>query len=296
MEFSFSSDKAKNHYLGLHMDSGKGRVFEMTECHLPNPWFVEALKATKEWWEEFGLDAYHAHHNTGSLRTLTVREGQRTGDRMVNLTVSGNPEFALKKSQLEGFIAFIRAAVEPIDPSKQLSIFLTIHQIAKGKPTQFYEMHLYGSEHIREILHIKADPNEEPIPLTFNVSPSAFFQPNTSQAEQLYSIALRMALIPKNAVVYDLYCGTGTMGICAARRAKEVIGIELSSESSLDARENVKVNGVDNVTILTGSVGEKLAEIQQKKGIPHTRFSDGGPPATRLGCRGTETFDHTFSP
>ncbi|NGX41807.1 MAG: 23S rRNA (uracil-C(5))-methyltransferase RlmCD [Chlamydiae bacterium] len=282
MEYSFSSDAAKNNYLGLMMDASKGRVFHLSECHLPNPWFVEAVNAVRQWWNEFGLDAYHVRRNSGSLRTLTLREGQRTGDRMVNLTVSGNPAYALKKQHLESFVAFVRDAVEPVDPEKKLSIFLTIQQVQKGQPTQLYEMHLYGAEHIREILYIKTDPAEEPQPLKFSISPSAFFQPNTEQAELLYSIALRMGVIPKSAVVYDLYCGTGTLGICVANRAEQVVGIELSPESALDARSNASENGLDNVTILTGSVHEKLAEIQEEELFPPPDIVMVDPPRPGL--------------
>jgi len=282
MEFTFSSDAAKNHYLGLVMDSSKGKVFHLTECHLPNPWFVEAISSVRQWWNECSLDAYHAHRNTGSLRTLTLREGRRTGDRMVNLTVSGSPEYALKKHQLESFVAFVRDAVESVDPSKRLSIFLTIQQVQKGKPTNFYEMHLYGSDHIREIMQMKTDPSEEPVSLKFCISPSAFFQPNTTQAEQLYSMALKLVLIPKRAIVYDLYCGTGTLGICFAKRASQVVGIELSPEAAHDARHNASENGLDNVTILTGSVHEKLEEIQKESLFPPPDLVMVDPPRPGL--------------
>ncbi len=89
MELSFSSDKANNHYLGLILYGSRGKVFQMKECHLVNSWYVDAVDAVSQWWNESGVDAYHMHRNTGSLRTLTLREGQRTGDRLVMLTVFG---------------------------------------------------------------------------------------------------------------------------------------------------------------------------------------------------------------
>ena len=67
-------------------------------------------------------------------------------------------------------------------------------------------------------------------------------------------------------MAYDLYCGTGTLGICLAKQVKEVIGIELSPESSLDARENVKVNDLSNVTIRTGDVGQILPVLLEERG------------------------------
>ena len=143
-------------------------------------------------------------------------------------------------------------------------------------------MLLYGPDHIREILHIQTHPDQKPEPLTFLVSPSAFFQPNTKQAERLYSTALQLLDIPEQSVVYDLYCGTGTLGICAARKAKQVLGIEISPESSLDARTNAKNNGLDHVKIVTGAVRDAIASIvkEQDFALPDVVMVD--PPRVGL--------------
>lgn len=282
MEFSFSSDLAKNQYLGLMLYGSRGRVFNLLECHLVNSWFADAVKAVRRWWQESGLDAYHLGKDTGSLRTLIGREGKRTGDRMIMLTVSGNPDFAMHKNQLQTFIEAVRQAVEPSNQDQKLSIFLRIQQIAKGHPTQFYEMHLYGPDHIREILHPFADTS-----LTFRISPSAFFQPNSDQAEKLYSRALEMIQISPHDTVYDLYCGTGTLGLCAAKRAKSVIGIELSPESVVDARENIKLNHLSNIEIFKGDVGKTLAKmIEENKPFPTIVMVD--PPRAGLDSKAIE--------
>lgn len=169
MEFSFSSDSFKHQYLGLMMDSGRGKVVNLTECHLVNDWFVDALKATRQWWKESNLEAYHPTRNEGSLRTLIVREGLSSGDRLVMLTVSGRPEYALNKHHLQSFVAFLREVIEPINPNRQLSIFLRIQQIAKGMPTQFYEMLLYGPDHLRETLNIATHSDQPDSSLEFTV-------------------------------------------------------------------------------------------------------------------------------
>lgn len=282
MEFSFSNNKAKDRFLGLNMSGGKGRVINITECHLTNPWFVEGVKAVNQWWAESGLDAYHPYANTGSLRTLTLREGIRSGDRMAMLTVSGNPDFALYKNHIESFTSFLREAIEPDSPDQKLSIFLRIQQIAKGTPTNFYEMLLYGPDHIREVLTIDDKEGEAPRSLLFHISPSAFFQPNTRQSERLYSQALRMAEIPPKSVIYDLYCGTGTLGICAAKSAKQVISIELSPESSLDARTNAKLNEIDNITIYQGDVGKVLNQLKEENKLVHPDLVMVDPPRSGL--------------
>lgn len=262
MELSFSSDKAGQRYLGLILYGTRGHVFQMQECHLIHPWIIDAVQAVSQWWEASGLDAYHMGGDRGSLRTLTLREGQRTGDRMVMLTVSGNPDYALNQKQLHHFVSALRNAIEPALPDQKLSIFLRIQQIAKGEKTQFYEMLLYGPDHIREILHIETSEGLQRS-LEFRISPSAFFQPNPRQAEQLYSRAIQLTQMSAGAIVYDLYCGTGTLGICMAPQAKKVIGIELSPESAIDARENIKYNQLSNVVIHTGDVGQLLPVLLQ---------------------------------
>jgi 23S rRNA (uracil1939-C5)-methyltransferase len=282
MEFSFTSNAAKSHFLGLYMDSSRGKVFNLNECHLVNPWFSEGVKAVRQWWLESGLDAYHPTRNTGSLRNLTLREGRRSGDRLVMLTVSGNPDFALKKHHLETFVAFIRASLEPLNSQVNLSIFVRIQQIAKGMQTNFYEIHLHGPEHIREILNIQIDPQEPEIQLDFKISPTAFFQPNTIQAEKLYSLALAYAEISKESVVYDLYCGTGTLGICAAKKAKRVIGIEIAPESTLDAQANAAANGINNIEFLTGPVSDVLKQIWEEQKYPLPDLVVIDPPRAGL--------------
>lgn len=262
VELTFSSDKAMNRYLGFIMHDSRGKVFNLQECHLVNAWMNTAVHTVQKWWSSSGLDAYHTMRDTGSLRTLTLREGQRTGDRMVILTVSGNADFALKKDQLKQFVDHLKESIEPHDGEGKLSIFLCIQQIAKGQRTNFYEMHLYGPDHIREVIYLPFFEEAAALKAyTFHISPKAFFQPNTRQAERLYARVLEMVQMPSDALVYDLYCGTGTLGICLAGRAKEVIGIELSPESVLDARENIKMNGLTNVIIHQGDAAKVLAAL-----------------------------------
>jgi len=260
MEFSFSSDKAGRCFLGLCLHGGRGKVFHLSECHLVRPWMVAALSSVRKWWEETGLQAYRHRTNSGSLRTLTLREGMRSEDRMAILTVSGNPDYALQGWQLEMLVAFLREAMESSTPGSRLSIFLSIQQIAKGRPTNFFEMLLHGEDHIRETLYIATAPHIDPIPLTFAISPSAFFQPNSFQAEKLYSAALHLAKLTPDDIVYDLYCGTGTLGICAAKSAGQIIGVEITPEAALDARTNVTANQLSNVTIFTADVAQLLSE------------------------------------
>ncbi|MBT7461129.1 MAG: 23S rRNA (uracil(1939)-C(5))-methyltransferase RlmD, partial [Waddliaceae bacterium] len=190
----------------------------------------------------------------GTLREVMFREGKNTGDRMAVLTVSGNPDYALVHDDIAAFVEAIRASCE--DENHKVSIFIRIQQLVAGKPTEFYEMHLYGPEYVREILDV-GDRGA----ITVNISPAAFFQPNTIQTEKLYALALEHADITEEDVVYDLYCGTGTIGLCVSKAAKKVVGIELSPEAVLDARENIKDNNIENMEVIQGDVGTALADV-----------------------------------
>jgi 23S rRNA (uracil1939-C5)-methyltransferase len=278
MELSFSSDKTGNRYLGLILHQSRGHVFQMEECHLMNHWIVDAVEAVSGWWSKSELRAYHLGSNQGALRTLTLREGQRSGDRMVMLTVSGNPDYALTATQIRDFVTILRDNITPTQEESQLSIFIRIQQIAKGKPTQFFEMHLFGPSTIRETLIIEM--RGMPHSFTFKISPTAFFQPNSRQAEKLYAKAIALAQLSSDAIVFDLYCGTGTLGICAAKYAKKVVGIELCLEAALDAKENAQLNGIENLTIRTGDVGKVLSTVLEEEGNPDVVFVD--PPRAGL--------------
>lgn len=252
MEFSFSENKNGEKFLGLIIARSRGRVLNLNSCHLTAPWFIKALHATKGWWESRALKAFHPPSGTGSLRTLTLREGKRTGEKMIFLTVSGNHDYFVKRSDLTAFKEAILTAL----PEENPSIFLRIHQAEKGRPTTFYEMHLHGPEALHEILHIR---DQE---FHFNISPSSFFQPNTFQAEKLYERALDLVNPDPSMRVYDLYAGCGSLGMVFAPFVKKVMGIELCAYAVCDAETNIQKNKLSNMKMIRGDVGAILSEFQ----------------------------------
>lgn len=271
MEFSFSQDKAGSHFLGLFLK--RRRVLDLSECHLTPPWFVEALHLTRQWWKETGLKAFHPHKNTGSLRTFILREGRRTGEKLALLTVSGNPDYALTKVQIASFVHSLKS----IDPN--ISIFIRIQMAIKGQPTQFFEHNVNGPDHITEILTVGGKE------LTFKISPSSFFQPNTEQAEAIYNQALHLLKLAPEDTLFDLYCGTGSLGMAFASKARQVVGIELSPYSVYDARANCELNGITNFTIYKGDVGEVLTELKEDPAFISPQAAIVDPP--RAGLEGS---------
>lgn len=272
MEFSFSQNKAGERFLGLIQAGTKGRVLQLSECHLMNPWATRILKAMTQWWEESGLLAYFMPRDEGTLRNLTLREGKRTGHKMIILTVSGNPAFAPSQKDLTSFLETIR---QTLPDDAHVSVFLRIHQQIKGSPTQFFEMHLSGPDYIYEKLEVSGKS------LTFKISPTSFFQPNTYQAELLYTTALNLITTSSPELIYDLYCGTGTLGLALASKAQKVIGIEINPHAIFDAKSNLELNQTSNVTFLCGDVGKELELLASASSLkPDLVVVD--PPRTGL--------------
>lgn len=248
MEFSFSQNKAGERFLGLMM-RGKRRVVDLQECYLTPPWVTDILHATRAWWQSTPLEAYFPPADRGSLRTLVVREGVRTGEKMVVLTLSGNPQFAPAQEHLNSFVE----AVERCHPITSIIIRKQILQ--KSTPTYFETLLIKGKDHIHEILFDLCEK-----PLLFNIGPDAFFQPNTLAAEVLYRRALTLVSLQKEDTVLDLYCGTGTLGLFASSLVKKVIGIELNTEAVANAHENIVRNSVSNMEVIQGDVKRVLSE------------------------------------
>ncbi len=270
MEFSFSEDRKGEKFFGLMLKNRRGDVFNVTECHLVDPWFVDALQHARTWWHESTLHAYNYRNNTGSLRTLILRHAMVSNDRLAMLTVSGNPDFALKKKDLDTFVEKMRAV-------GATSIFLRIQQVMKGHPTQMYEMCLFGPDYIREEVTIQGKS------LEFHVSPQAFFQPNTHTAQKLYNRVCELAKITPESIVYDLYAGIGVFGMCVASFVKEVIAVEISPEAAYDAKTNAARMQIKNFSIYNGDVGKLLEDGTVAAKPPDVVIVD--PPRAGLDAR-----------
>lgn len=251
MEFTFSENRAGTKYLGLMIAHAEPYVFHLKQCLIAPPWMSEVLASVRSWWNNSSLSAYDPPNNTGTLRYLTLREGVRTQDRMAILNVSGNPDYAPSQMDLETLKKALGTSI---------SQFIRIHQTKKGVPTQFYEMHLSGKDHIEEVLHLDGED------LRFKISPASFFQPNTIQAEKLYQVALDLLGTGLESV-YDLYCGTGTLGMAASRRAKKVIGIELNPHAVLDAKANAERNQLANIQFIQGDAGNILSTLSSPSAV-----------------------------
>jgi len=242
----------------------------------------------RAWWEQNSLQAYN-HTGHGSLRSLCVRESKTSSSKMVILTVSGNPQYAISKEEIDKFKQCILRTV-PVELQETLSIFLILQHAIPKQRTTFTEYHLHGPSHLQETIRIG---EKEWI---FCLSPSSFFQPNVHQTEQLYQRALDLASPSSDTIVFDLYCGTATLGICFSQKARHVVGVEINPDAVLDAQSNMATNQVSNMEIHCRDVQSFLLEKSLDvygKGIPSLVIVD--PPRPGLSPHALQSLAN-FSP
>jgi 23S rRNA (uracil1939-C5)-methyltransferase len=269
MEYTFSEDRQGKKFLGLVTPFSKGRVFNLRECKITRPWFAEGLKAVRSWWEESQLPAFHPPSGRGVLRTLTLREGMATGSKMAALTIAGNLDPFITNTHLEAFKKSLQQVM-----GEEGSLFLRIHRAEKGKVSDFYEMHLGGSPYLEERLTVQGKS------FSFFLSPSSFFQPNTFQAEKLFTRALELAQPTAEMTLYDLFSGTATLGMLFAPFVKEIFSVEQNPYAICDAKTNLEANQIKNLLPIQEDVLKFLSSDIPKTHPPDLVLLD--PPRTGL--------------
>ena len=259
MEFSFGDDDQRRATIGMHPAGFRYEVMDLLHCRLESDEAMVLVAAARAHRLARGLQHHDQRRDRGWLRTLTIREGKRTGERMVEITTAARQRVETSDGETtpEAEIAAFSQALQVAASAAGVSIdslWWSVHDAQRGRPTEVRTTLLSGTPYLRERLHV---PGAKP--LLFHIHPRAFFQPNTWQAEVLYELALR-ALGPQgtSAHVLDLYCGTGTIGLCLAQGVGRVTGIELSAEAVANANANALRNGIENVRFLCGDVATVL--------------------------------------
>lgn len=236
MEFTFSNRRwvlpdepqevQKDFALGLHLPGRFDKILDINECCLHPPKGNTILNLVREVAREYGLKPYNARTHVGFLRHLVLRFGFRTGQTMVNIVTAYDNREALEplvKALLERFPG-LTSVINNVNTRKA--------DIAFGE----YELLLHGNPTIEEKIG----------ELTLEISANSFFQTNTLQAEHLYAAVLEGAALTGKEVVYDLYCGAGSIALYLAPQAREIHGFEMISTAVEDATRNAVANGVGN--------------------------------------------------
>jgi 23S rRNA (uracil1939-C5)-methyltransferase len=257
LEYSFSSDE-DGIVLGFHRAGRWDQVIDIEECLLTTDLGNAIRLAVKGWAKEEKLEPYDQATGEGYLRHLVYREGRNTGRVLVVLVTGPGERFET------GYF---------VDVLRRFPEVRSIHWAINDTPAEQTNLPtrlLWGEEAIEE----------EILGLRFRVRPNAFLQTNTEMAERLYGIARELAGLTGTENVYDLYCGTGTIGLSLARDASHVWGLEISEEAVACAIENAELNGIENASFFAGNVGQTLEELAEEAGSPDLVVVD--PPRAGL--------------
>ena len=250
MEFTFGDlEKGGELTLGMHMKGKSFGVLTVDNCMIVDEDFRKVLTVTVEYFRKQNLPYYRVMKREGYLRHLVVRKASNTGELMVNLVTTTQIDF-----DLSGYTELLKSQTYK---GKLVSVLHTENNSFSDAVVPEKVNILYGRDYIIEEL----------LDLKFKISPFSFFQTNSRGAESLYSIVRDFMGNGDNKVVFDLYCGTGTIGQIAAHNAKKVIGLELIEEAVEAAKENAKLNGLDNCEFIAGDVAETIKQVKVKPDI-----------------------------
>ena len=237
------------------------RIIETTDCKIQNKDCQKIANDVFEFIKLNGISGYNEETKSGLVRHIIVRIGVKTNEIML-VIVLNSFEFPYQKE----FIDFITSRNPNIKTIiKNLNDKNTNVILGRQNKT------IYGDGYIFDYLGDKK----------FKISPLSFYQVNPIQTVKLYSKAVEYANLTGNETIFDLYCGVGTIGIFASDKAKKLYGIETVENAIKDARENAKINNIENSEFFASNVEEILPKLlEERKIVPDVVFLD--PP--RKGC------------
>jgi len=269
MEFSFSDrswlpkqeilnkSNNSNFALGLHAPSQFSSVLDIKECHLQKSPSSEILNKIRQIAIENNWEPWNCVKKQGYLKHLVIRVGMQTGELMVNLITTTYDHSCIKilKKELQSNFPEITTFVNSILPGNSQNAFDAEYKI------------IYGSGFIYDRIEN----------YRFEIKPNAFFQSNTLQAEFLYNLAKKYAELKPSDILYDLYCGAGTISIFLSSLAKKVVGVDMSKDAIRSAYTNIAHNNVNNCIFVCGDAMKILTkEIVNNYGEPDVIVVD--PP------------------
>ncbi len=259
-QYPVGLDKNGNPVIGVFANRTH-EIIQMQDCKIQHRESEKIAKYIFDLWNKKNLSIYNETTGKGLLRHIVIKIGFKTNEIMCILVVNGVdiPNEAQIIEQVVNRFPNVKTIVKNIN-TKNTNVIL-------GKKN----INIYGDGTISDKLGN----------LVFKISPLSFYQVNPVQTEKLYSIGVEAAKITNDDVVFDLYCGIGTISLFMAQYAKKVYGVEIVEQAVEMAKENAKINGIDNVDFFAGDVEHVLDDlINRKKIIPDVVMID--PPRKGL--------------
>ena len=242
---------------GMHAPGRFDKILNLNECHLQHKESFEILDFVRNNCIKHDIPPFDAMKHEGFMRHLMIRNSYHTDDFMVNLVTYQDDQELIKKLSDELLEQFpiITTIVNNINDTKSPTSIGRIEKVIFGPG---FIVDKIGNH-------------------TFKIHPNAFFQTNTAQAERLYEVAREYADLQDGEIVYDLYCGVGTLSLFMSQKAEKVLGIELVEVAVENAKFNAKENNVDNVSFIKGDMKDVFTEeMVNTFGAPDVLITD--PP------------------
>ena len=245
LEFTFSNkryllpgemdntDVLQQGALGFHVPRLFDKIIDIDECYLMDGVNNSIRNTIRNFTLQSNYSFYDVREHTGWLRNIVIRYCT-TGELMVNMIFNYDDETERKKllQHVLEQVPSITTLLFTINPKWNDTIYDLTPQVYFGKG--------FVLEKIEDFV--------------FKISPKSFFQTNTKQAEKLYAVTRDFAGLTGNEVVYDLYCGTGSIGIFVSKQAKKIIGVEVIEDAIADAKENAALNNITHAQFFAGDV------------------------------------------
>ena len=259
-QYPFGMDKKGEPVVGIYANRTH-EIIPIHHCFIQNPISEKIVKYINTYIKQEKISVYNEKTRKGILRHVVIKIGIQTNEVMCILVLNGErlPKESVLVDKLTQQFPMIKTIVKNIN-TENTNVILGNKNI-----------NLYGNGYIYDILG----------EYKFKISPMSFYQTNPVQTEVLYHTAMEQAKLDKKDVIWDLYCGIGTIGIFASSFVKKVYGIEVIEQAVRDAKENAMLNHIDNIEFLLGAVENTLhILIKDKKAKPDAVFVD--PPRKGL--------------
>ena len=271
MEFSFSNNpwvinkditNPDKFALGLHPKRRFDKVLNLDACLLQSDQTNQLLRHIKALVIKSDLPPYDMNTHSGVWRFLVIREGKNTGDIMVNIITSSDQQEKSMKTVDTISDTLINEYGQPTTLIH--SITDRIAEVAFGESERI----VLGNGRITEKVGNRL----------YEISSNAFFQTNTLQAERLFSTIVDLSEFKGNELVYDLYCGTGAIGIYIADYVKKVIGIEVIEAAIEDGKRNIALNSLSNLQLVQADMKDILRDDSFQSTYPRPDIIILDPP------------------
>ncbi len=244
-QFPVGTDKDGNIVMGFY--AGRTHSIIPTEsCVIQAKGNDMLLRSVREFMSEEGIPSYHEENHNGLVRHVLTRVGFTTGEIMVCLVINGQ---TLPKA--DKLVAKLSAV------PGMTSICININTEKTNKILGDTCKTLWGQDYITDYIG----------DVKYQISPLSFYQVNPVQTKVLYEKALEYADLQGNEVVWDLYCGIGTISLFLAQKAKHVHGVEIVPQAIADAKQNAQLNGLENTTFYVGKAEEVLPREYEQNDI-----------------------------